>query len=153
MPDVFEDAALFGTYAQLLIYADTAYPSLAEVPRLVDERLFAVLVEMGEVVPGDAPYTYSVVRLDVDRNERSDQAAEAVRHRKTNPVKRPKTKRPIIVRSSTDDLQTNGTERDVTKNARDGASVLDGAPRALKEDIRSFSEKLGTVSILDEAKA
>jgi hypothetical protein len=117
-PELFEDAALLGCYCQLLVFADLAYPALAEVPRLVDEGLLERLVEMGEVVPGERPYTYSVARLDVDRRERSEQAADAVRHRKTNPVRKPRSHRPIDERSSTDDLQTNGTERDVTEPTR-----------------------------------
>lgn len=73
-PDLFSDAALLGTWVQLLVVADMAWPERGEVPRLVDDGLYRRLVDMGAVIPA-APdeYLYRMPYLDSEEQRKSDQ--------------------------------------------------------------------------------
>jgi hypothetical protein len=70
-PDVYQDKEAFGWWLTLLVIAEGAYPSAADLPRKLRPRVLEKLIdeELVTLLPGDR---YRVRGLDAERQRRSE---------------------------------------------------------------------------------
>jgi general stress protein YciG len=126
--EVFDDPLTLGTWLQLLVFAEGAWPSQPHLPRRVKPRQLAALTGAGliELMPGDR---YRVKGLDAERQRRAEAGRKGGL---ASGVRRTTVERPFNERSTTVEPRRDEQSKDETRQdeQRVAALLSDDEPEA-----------------------